>query len=166
MPPGGCQQQPAAIRCSGLAPGVLSPGRGAHRIIQGCLHDAAACSHTGSPGRYGAYRHQGAGSDDRLWLCHGPMPVAAVEELQSEDDCNDVVAAIPAKKQFQHKQGGHPPRADRASKWPAAMLGRASLSAGFTRGMARRPASAPTRTVVPGRETRWLGGSGHRLLWP
>ena len=45
---------------------------------------------------------------DRLWLCHGPMPVAAVEELQSEDDCNDVVAAIPAKKQFQRKQGGHP----------------------------------------------------------
>ena len=35
---------------------------------------------------------------DRLWLCHGPMPVAAVEELQSEDDCNNVVAAIPAKK--------------------------------------------------------------------
>ena len=35
---------------------------------------------------------------DRLWLCHGPMPVAAVEELQSEDDSNDVVAAIPAKK--------------------------------------------------------------------
>ena len=45
---------------------------------------------------------------DRLWLCHGPMPVAAVEKLQSEDDGNDVVAAIPAKKQFQHKQGGHP----------------------------------------------------------
>ena len=36
------------------------------------------------------------------------MPVAAVEELQSEDDGNDVVAAIPAKKQFQRKQGGHP----------------------------------------------------------
>ena len=32
-------------------------------IVQGCLHDAAACSHTGSPGRYGAHRHQGAGPD-------------------------------------------------------------------------------------------------------
>ena len=58
------------------------------------------------------------------------------------------------------------PRADRASKWPAAMLGRASLSAGFTRGMARRPSSALTRTAVPGRETRWPGGGGRCLLWP
>ena len=32
-------------------------------IVQGCLHDAAACSHTGSPGRYGAHGHQGAGPD-------------------------------------------------------------------------------------------------------
>ena len=45
---------------------------------------------------------------DRLWLCHGPMPVATVEELQSKDNGKDVVAAIPAKKQFQRKQGGHP----------------------------------------------------------
>ena len=109
---------------------------------------------------------------DRLWLCHGPMPVAAMEELQSEDDGNNVVAVIPAKRQFQRKhreatvRASRAPRADRASKWPAAMLGRASLSAGFTRGMARRPASALTRTAVPGRETRWLGGGGRRLLWP
>ena len=34
---------------------------------------------------------------DRLWLCHGPMPVAAVEELQSEDDCNySSQEAVPA----------------------------------------------------------------------
>ena len=44
---------------------------------------------------------------DRLWQCHGPLPVAAVEELQSEDDNGDVVAAIPDKKQFQRKKGGH-----------------------------------------------------------
>ena len=44
---------------------------------------------------------------DRLWQCHGPSPVAAVEELQSEDDNGDVVAAIPDKKQFQRKKGGH-----------------------------------------------------------
>ena len=34
-------------------------------------------------------------------------PVAAVEELQSEDNNGDVVAAIPDKKQFQRKKGGH-----------------------------------------------------------
>ena len=42
---------------------------------------------------------------DRLWLCHGPMPVSAVEELQSDN--GDVVAAIPNKKQWQKKRGGH-----------------------------------------------------------
>ena len=44
---------------------------------------------------------------DRLWQCHGPAPVAAVEELQSDDNNGDVVAAIPDKKQFQKKKGGH-----------------------------------------------------------
>ena len=48
------------------------------------------------------------------------MPVAAVEQLQSEDDGNDVVAAIPAKKQFQNNReatlkASRAPRADRAS---------------------------------------------------
>ena len=109
---------------------------------------------------------------DRLWLCHGPMPVATVEELQSKNNGKDVVAAIPAKKQFQRKnreatlKTSRALREERASKWLAAMLGRANLSAGFMRGMARRPASAPTRTAVPGWETRWPGGGGGRLLWP
>ena len=42
---------------------------------------------------------------DRLWLCHGPQPVAAVsvEEGQSEDDSGEVVATIRARRQPQHK---------------------------------------------------------------
>ena len=42
---------------------------------------------------------------DRLWLCHGPQPVAAVEEVQSEEDDEDVVAALHGKKRIQQ---GHP----------------------------------------------------------
>ena len=58
---------------------------------------------------------------DRLWQCHGPAPVAAVEELQSDDDNGDVVAAIPDKKQFQRKKGGHfkGQRARRSCHWAA-----------------------------------------------
>ena len=33
--------------------------------------------------------------------------MATVEELQSDDDNGEVVAAIPDKKQFQKKKGGH-----------------------------------------------------------
>ena len=58
---------------------------------------------------------------DRLWQCHGPAPVAAVEELQSEDDNGDMMAAIPDKKQFQRKKGGHfkGQRARRSCHWAA-----------------------------------------------
>ena len=42
---------------------------------------------------------------DQLWLCHGPMPVAAVEELPSDDDNGNMVAAIPDKKQFSEEEG-------------------------------------------------------------
>ena len=38
---------------------------------------------------------------DRLWQSHGPQPVAAVEEVQSEEDDEDVVAALQGKKRFQ-----------------------------------------------------------------
>ena len=45
---------------------------------------------------------------DRLWLCHGPQPIAAVfrEEYQSEDDSSDIVAALPTRRRPQQKQGG------------------------------------------------------------
>ena len=44
---------------------------------------------------------------DRLWQCNGPQTVAAVitEEDQSEDS-GEVVAALPAKRWPQKKQGG------------------------------------------------------------
>ena len=44
---------------------------------------------------------------DRLWQCNGPQAVAAVttEEDQS-DDGGEVVAALPAKRWPQKKQGG------------------------------------------------------------
>ena len=38
---------------------------------------------------------------DRLWLCHSPQPVAAVEEVQSEEDDEDVVATLHGKKRIQ-----------------------------------------------------------------
>ena len=44
---------------------------------------------------------------DRLWLCHAPQTVAAiqVEEDQQEEDSRDVVAAMAAKKRPNFKQG-------------------------------------------------------------
>ena len=44
---------------------------------------------------------------DRLWLCHAPQTVAAiqVEENQQEEDKGDVVAAMAANKQPNFKQG-------------------------------------------------------------
>ena len=38
---------------------------------------------------------------DWLWQCHGPQPVAAVEEVQSEEEDEDVGAALQGKKRFQ-----------------------------------------------------------------
>ena len=57
-------------------------------------------------------------------------------------------------------------RDSRTRRPPVARLARSSSSASSTPGMVRTPSTVLTTRTAPGRETRWPGGGGYRLLWP
>ena len=99
-----------------------------------------------------------------------PQPVAAIqaEEAQSEDEGGEVVAAMPARKQPTNKQSGQQGnyKGWQVSRPLVARLARSCTSVSSMPSLVRVPSTAPTRRTAPGCETRWPGGSGHRLLWP
>ena len=73
---------------------------------------------------------------DRLWLCHGPQPLAAMarEEYQSEDESSEVVAAIPTRRRPQQKQVGQQghPKGQQGQQVASVSPARASTSATST----------------------------------
>ena len=95
---------------------------------------------------------------DRLWLCHGPQPLAAMarEEYQSEDESSEVVAAIPTRRRPQQKQVGQQghPKGQQGQQVASASPARASTTATSTPISVRTPSTVWTRRTAPGRETR------------
>ena len=101
---------------------------------------------------------------DCLWQCNTPQPVAAIYWRRCSQRTRVVRWWPPCRPRSDSPTSTS--RASRTSRQPAARLARSSSSASSTRGMGRTLWTVLTRRTAPGRETRWPGGGGRRLLWP